>query len=79
MIACYASLIGVMIPPGAPPAFLLGATLTVLAVSAEWWSLVTLFFALPAIRKGYQRARRSMDAVVCVVMIAMGGRLFLSR
>jgi threonine efflux protein len=79
VVAYYASLFTVVIPPDAPVALLVGAMITAVAVSAVWWSLVTLFFALPAIRQGYRRIRRTMDAAMGVILIALGGRLLFSR
>jgi len=79
VIAYYASLFGVMIPSDAPGAMFVAAVATAFAVSAVWWSFVTVFFALPVIQKIYVRARRWMDGVMGGFLIILGGRLLVSR
>jgi threonine efflux protein len=79
VIAYYASLFGVMIPPNAPNWLFLAAAGTALLVSAAWWSFITLFFAIPLIQRGYLRVRRQMDAGMGGLLILLGGRLLLFR
>ena len=79
VIAYYASLFGVMIPPGASNWLFLAAAATAITISALWWSFVTLFFAIPVIRRGYLRIRRQMDGVMGTLLVLLGGRLLLSR
>ncbi|WP_210340382.1 LysE family translocator [Microvirga splendida] len=79
VIAYYASLFGVVIPSDAPGAMFVASVATALLVSAAWWSFVTLFFALPLVRKGYVRVRRQMDGIMGSLLIVLGGRLLVSR
>jgi threonine efflux protein len=79
VIAYYSSLFGVMIPQDAPTWLFLAAAGTALVVSALWWSFVTLFFAIPLVRRGYARIRRRVDAVMGGILILLGGRLLISR
>lgn len=79
VVAYYASLFGVMIPAGAGGAVFAGAVLTAALVSALWWSAVVLLFGLPAVRAVYARARRWMDAAMGALLLALAGRLLLSR
>jgi len=77
--AYYASLFGVVIPASAPTVVFAGAILTAVLVSAAWWSAVVLLFGLSAVRNAYARARRWMDAVMGVLLLALAGRLIVSR
>ncbi|MBS1164530.1 MAG: hypothetical protein H6R00_555 [Proteobacteria bacterium] len=77
--AYYASLFGVVIPASAPTAVFAGAIATAVLVSVAWWSAVVLLFALPAVQRGYARARRWMDAVMGALLLALAGRLLFSR
>jgi threonine efflux protein len=77
--AYYTSLFGVVIPADAPTPVFAGAVGTAVLVSAVWWSAVTLLFGLDAVRNGYARLRRSMDAVMGVLLLALAGRLLVSR
>jgi len=78
-MAYYTSLFVVMIPQD-PPAWLFAAVVaTALLVSAAWWIAVALFFAVPPVRRLYERARRSVEAVMGCLLICLGLRMALSR
>jgi threonine efflux protein len=77
--AYYASLFGLVIPADAPMQVFAGAVITAVLVSAAWWSSVTLLFGLSATRRAYARLRRWMDAVMGVLLLALAGRLLVSR
>ena len=78
-MAYYTSLFVVMIPQD-PPAWLFAAVVaTALLVSAAWWIAVALFFAVPPVRRLYERARRSIEAVMGGLLICLGLRMALSR
>lgn len=79
VVAYYASLFGVMVPPDAPGWLFPAAAGTALLVSAAWWGSVTLLFATAPVRRGYARVRRWADAVMGGLLILLGGRLLLSR
>lgn len=79
VVAYYASLFGVMVPPDAPGWLFPAAASTALLVSAAWWGSVTLLFATAPVRQGYARVRRPADAVMGGLLILLGGRLLLSR
>ncbi|CAK8739953.1 Threonine efflux protein [Sodalis praecaptivus] len=53
-------------------ALILGETLL-------WFSLVAVVFALPAMRRGYQRLARWIDGVAGVLSAGFGINLILSR
>lgn len=78
VIAYYASLFGVMIPPASPVGLYTGAVMTAVIVSTLWWGLVSVFFRLPAVRRGFIRIRRVFDAVVGAALIAFGAKLIAS-
>lgn len=78
-IAYYTSLFVVMIP-AQPPIWLFAAVIgTALLVSTAWWIAVALFFAMPPVRAVYERARRSIEAIMGGVLVCLGVRLALSR
>ncbi len=75
VIAYYASLFGVMVPADAPPRLFVGVVLTALTTSAVWWTALALFFAVPAISRGYARIQRPVDAFVGMVLVLLGLKL----
>jgi len=78
-IAYYTSLFVVMMPPD-PPLWLFAAVVTsAVLVSAAWWIAVALFFAVPPVRRAYERARRGIEAVMGGVLVCLGVRLAISR
>jgi threonine efflux protein len=78
-MAYYTSLFVVMIPQE-PPVWLFAAVVaTALLVSAVWWIVVALFFTVPPVRRVYERARRSIEAVMGGVLVCLGLRMALSR
>ncbi len=79
VIAYYTSLFGVMIPAGTSGGVFLGVVLTVLAVSAAWWSAVAVLFSAGAIHRGFLKIRRYLDGVMGGLLVAIGLRLALSR
>ena len=78
VVAYYASLFGVMIPSDAPRWLFAAAAGTALAISALWWSSVTLFCAAPPVARAYERMKTSMDGVMGAVLIVLGLRMALS-
>ncbi|WP_048649209.1 LysE family translocator [Nitratireductor soli] len=78
VIAYYASLFGVMIPPASPVGLFAGAVLTAVIVSTLWWGLVSVFFRLPVVCRGFIRIRRVFDALVGAALIAFGVKLIAS-
>ncbi|WP_295809520.1 LysE family transporter [uncultured Nitratireductor sp.] len=79
VIAYYASLFGVMIPPGSTAGLFAGAVATAVLVSTLWWGAVSIFFRLPMVRRGFIRIRPVFDGVVGLALIAFGLRLVMSR
>jgi threonine efflux protein len=77
VIAYYASLFGVLIPAAAPQWLFWASVAVVAAVSAAWWSAVTLFFSLPPVRYAYLKARLGMDIAMGAILIVLGARLAL--
>jgi threonine efflux protein len=79
VVAYYAALFGVMIPQDAPAWLFFGAAAMAIAISASWWSAITVFFALPPVRRGYARIRRAADVVMGVALVGIAGRLLATR
>jgi len=78
-IAYYTSLFVVMMPAD-PPIWLFAAVVfTAVLVSAAWWIAVALFFAVPPVRRVYERARRGIEAIMGGVLVGLGVRLAFSR
>ncbi len=78
-LAYYSSIFIVMIPSHPPPALLAAAVGTATLISAMWWITVALFFSMKPIRRVYERAQRSLDAIMGGVLVCLGARLALSR
>lgn len=79
VIAYYASLFGVMIPPDAPAPLFAAAVFTALFVAGAWWTVVTLFFGLPPVRRAFARSRRALDGVLGVLLVGFGAKLIAGR
>jgi threonine efflux protein len=77
--AYYTSLFGVVIPVDAATSTFVGAVVTAALVSALWWSAVTLLFGFDAVRSAYVRSRRWIDGVMGALLLALAGRLLISR
>jgi threonine efflux protein len=78
-IAYYTSLFVVMMPPD-PPLWLFAAVVfTAVLVSGVWWIAVALFFAVPPVRRAYERAQRGIEAIMGGVLVCLGLRLMFSR
>lgn len=57
----------------------LGIFALILGETLLWFSLVAVVFALPAMRRGYQRLARWIDGVAGVLFAGFGINLILSR
>jgi threonine efflux protein len=78
-VAYYSSLFVVMIPSDAPGWLFAAAVSTALAVSVAWWVSVPFFFAIGPVRRSYEQARRTVDAILGSLLIGLGLRLALVR
>jgi threonine efflux protein len=71
----FGSLFGALLPPH-PTVVFQGAVLVgMLGMAACWFTAVASLFSLPVVARGYQRAKRIVDAVTGCVFVALAGRL----
>jgi threonine efflux protein len=77
VVAYYTSLFGAFIPASGPHWLFWAAVVIVVAVSALWWTSVTLFFAIPAVHAGFIRMRHRLDLVMGLLLVALGLMLLL--
>ncbi|HEJ9031070.1 TPA: threonine export protein RhtC [Serratia marcescens] len=56
-----------------------GLFLLIVAETFVWFSLVAVVFALPAMRRGYQRLAKSIDGVAGVLFTGFGLHLIFTR
>lgn len=75
----YASLFGTMAPADAGPDVFFWAASTAVLVSVLWWSVLSLFFRMPWIRRAYSRVQRPMEAGMGILLIVIAGRAFHTR
>lgn len=75
VIAYYASLFGVLIPPTAPAWLFWASVATVIVVSGLWWSGATLLLTQEPIRRAYRRFQPKFDVLMGVVLIALAVKL----
>ncbi len=79
VIAYYTSLFGVMLPPQPSTLEFSLVVVTVVTISALWWSAVACFFTVEPVRLWFVSARRKIDAVMGVLLIGFGARLLLQK
>lgn len=56
-----------------------GLFILIIAETLAWFTLVALVFALPAMRRGYQRLAKWIDGVAGVVFAGFGIALIVNR
>ena len=78
-IAFYGSIFTVMVPASAPWWFDAAIVAIAALVSAAWYCSLALLFSQAAARRIFARGRTGIEAVMGVVLIGLGGRLFFSR
>ena len=78
-IAFYGSIFTVMVPVSAPRWFTMAIVLIAALVSASWYCGLALLFSQAVTRRVFARRRTAIEAVMGVVLIGLGGRLFFSR
>ena len=77
--AFWTSVFASTLPVQAPPGFYIGVVVLITLLSAFWHMGIALVFSRPALRAGYARARRPIEALSGASLLAMGLRQALSR
>lgn len=77
VIAYYASLFGVLIPPSAPAWLFWAAVATVIVVSGLWWAAATLVLTQAHVRRAYRRAQPVLDAAMGIALVALALKLVI--
>lgn len=77
--AFWTSVFASTLPTQAPPGFYVGVVAMITLLSACWHMGIALVFSRPALRAGYARARRPIEALSGASLLAMGLRQALSR
>ena len=78
-IAFYGSIFSIMVPAAAPWWFDVAIVAIAALVSAAWYCSLALLFSQAADRRVFARGRPAIEAVMGLVLIGIGGRLFLGR
>ena len=78
-IAFYGSIFGVMVPTSAPSWFDAAVAVIAAVVSAAWYCSLALLFSQAAARRVFAKGKTAIESVMGVILIGIGGRLFLSR
>jgi len=73
------SLFAATLPPDAPWTAGAAAVLLMVAISALWYSLVSLALNQGPVLRGYRKARRVIDAVAGTIFAGFGARLLFSE
>lgn len=74
----FVSLFSVVISPGTPVAVQAGYGFYMALATGVWFSLVAVFFTLPAVRKGFNRFGHWLDRLMGGVLLLLAGQLLLS-
>ncbi len=77
--AFWTSVFASTLPVGAPPGFYVGVCVLITILSALWHMGIALVFSRPALQAGYARARRPIEALSGISLVAMGLRQALAR
>jgi threonine/homoserine/homoserine lactone efflux protein len=77
--AFWTSVFASTLPAQAPLGFYIGVVVLITLLSAFWHMGIALVFSRPALRAGYARARRPIEALSGASLFAMGLRQALSR
>jgi len=74
----FVSLFSVIISPGTPVFVQAGYGLYMALATFLWFSLVTVFFSQPRVRKGFNRFGHWLDRLMGGVLLLLAGQLLLS-
>jgi len=74
----FVSLFSVVISPGTPVAIQAGYGVYMAVATGVWFTLVAIFFTLPAVRKGFNRFGHWLDRLMGGVLLLLAGQLLLS-
>ncbi|WP_100638055.1 LysE family transporter [Marinobacter salexigens] len=74
----FVSLFSVIISPGTPVAIQAGYGAYMALATGIWFTLVAVFFTLPAVRKGFNRFGHWLDRLMGGVLLLLAGQLLLS-
>ncbi len=78
-IAFYGSIFSIMVPAAAPWWFDVAIVAIAALVSAAWYCSLALLFSQAATRRLFARGKTAIETVMGLVLIGIGGRLFLGR
>ncbi|MBK1873076.1 MULTISPECIES: LysE family transporter [Marinobacter] len=74
----FVSLFSVIISPGTPVAVQAGYGAYMALATGLWFTLVAVFFTLPAVRKNFNRFGHWLDRLMGGVLLLLAGQLLLS-
>jgi len=74
----FVSLFSVVISPGTPVAIQAGYGVYMALATGVWFTLVAVFFTLPAVRKGFNRFGHWLDRLMGGILLLLAGQLLLS-
>lgn len=74
----FVSLFSVIISPGTPVALQAGYGLYMAVATGLWFAMVAVFFALPQVRKGFNRFGHWLDRLMGGVLLVLAGQLLFS-
>jgi len=78
-VAFFGSLFITVLPADAP-AWVYCATVAVVGgVSALWFAVLAFLFSAQRVRRGYERLRRPVDALMGAALVGLGAKLAVSR
>ncbi len=77
--AFYGSIFALLLPPHAPLWFYASVLLLAAGISATWYCSLALLFSIGAVRRGFTRAKATVDTVMGCCLAGLGIRLLASN
>ena len=78
-IAFYASILAALMPASAPIWFDASVVAIAFSVSALWYGALAIAFSGDRVRRGFSRAKTGLESVMGLCLVALGGRLLVTR
>lgn len=77
--AFFGSLFALLLPAHPPIGFQIACIVTIVLISASWYSIVAYVFSFSLIARGYLRMKKWIDIITGGILVGLGIRLAVSK